>query len=55
MTALLLAAAEAWGVPPWHLEREASVNWLFAFAEQRERDAKEVEKRAKKWQRSRSR
>ena len=55
MIALLLAAAEAWGVPPWRLEREASVNWLFAFAEQRERDRREIERQAKRWQRYRSR
>jgi len=43
--------AEAWGVPPWVVEEQASVYWMNAFAllqKERERELERMEKRMRK-------
>lgn len=43
MTAIL-AMAEAWGLPPWQIEKECSVFWADAFADYVKWRAFEAEK-----------
>ena len=40
----VLAMCEAWGVPPWMLERECSARWALAFAAYERHKAREVER-----------
>lgn len=43
-------AAETWGVPPWVIEENASLDWMYAFARYEQDKAKQRERAARKLQ-----
>lgn len=43
-----MTMSEAWGAPPWIIERECSARWALAFAERKRREAREMERAMKR-------